>query len=445
VIILSIDKRAIRKRTNGGNVIMEAIKAPRGTYDVLGGESWKWARVIDTARSVAEDFGFREAILPIFEHTELFSRGIGDATDVVEKEMYTFIDRGGRSVTLRPELTASMMRSYLENGLHRGPQPVKLWGWGPMFRYERPQKGRYRQFAQIDFEILGAPGPFADIEIIDSSMEIYRRAGLSNLQVLINSVGCPKCRPDYRETLKKFFGPRLGDLCETCRDRFDRNPLRILDCKKPGCREVTDSAPPMTGSLCGECGEHFRTVTRGLEKLGANVTLDNRLVRGLDYYTKTAYEILSGDLGAQNAVCGGGRYDNLAEAIGGPGVPGVGFASGIERIVITMEAQGAFTGDEPGTEAFVISTAGGGFEASLLTHELRAKGISSDMDFIGRSLKAQMKYASQRGAKFVCIIGEDEISSGSVTVKNMENGLQETAPRDLASDKILSWKEALAK
>jgi histidyl-tRNA synthetase len=422
---------------------MEAIKAPRGTYDVLGGESWKWARVLNTARNVAEDFGFAEAILPIFEHTELFSRGIGDTTDVVEKEMYTFIDRGGRSITLRPELTASMVRSYLENGLRHGPQPVKLWGWGPMFRYERPQKGRYRQFAQIDFEILGVSSPFADIEIIDSSMEIYRRLGLSNLQVLINSVGCPKCRPVYRETLKKFFEPNLSALCETCRERFGRNPLRILDCKKPECKELTDSAPPVTDSLCGECGEHFRSVARGLAKLGANVRLDNKLVRGLDYYTKTAYEILSGDLGAQNAVCGGGRYDNLAEAIGGPGVPGVGFASGIERIVITMEAQGAFMGDEPKTEAFVISTAGGEYEASLLAHELRAKGVSSDMDFTGRSIKAQMKYASQRGAEFVCIIGEDEMSSGSATVKNMADGNQETTPRDLAAAKILSWKEAL--
>jgi histidyl-tRNA synthetase len=433
----------LRERTNGGKAIMEAIKAPRGTYDVLGGESWKWARVVNTARSVAEDFGFAEAILPIFEHTELFSRGIGGGTDVVEKEMYTFIDRGGRSITLRPELTASMVRSYLENGLRHGPQPVKLWGWGPMFRYERPQKGRYRQFAQIDFEILGVSSPFADIEIIDSSMEIYRRLGLSNLQVLINSVGCPECRPVYRETLKKFFEPNLNALCGTCRERFDRNPLRILDCKKPECKELTDSAPPVIDSLCGECGEHFRSVTLGLAKLGANVRLDSKLVRGLDYYTKTAYEILSGDLGAQNAVCGGGRYDNLAEAIGGPGVPGVGFASGIERIVITMEAQGAFMGDEPGTEAFVISTAGGEYEASLLAHELRAKGVSSDMDFTGRSIKAQMKYASQRGAKFVCIIGEDEMSSGSVTVKNMADGNQETAQRELASAKILSWKEAL--
>jgi histidyl-tRNA synthetase len=421
---------------------MEAIKAPRGTRDVLGDESWKWARVLDVTRGVADDFGFREAMLPIFEHTELFSRGIGEATDVVEKEMYTFIDRGDRSVTLRPELTASMMRAYLEHDMRHGPQPAKLWGWGPMFRYERPQKGRYRQFAQIDFETLGTPSPLADVEIIDLSMEIYRRLGLSNLQVLINSVGCPACRSAYRERLKKFFEASADKLCETCRARLDRNPLRVLDCKREECRALTDSAPAMTGSLCGECGEHFASVTRGLGDLGASVRIDNRLVRGLDYYTKTAYEILSGDLGAQNAVCGGGRYDNLAEAIGGPHVPGVGFASGVERIVITMEAQGAHMGREPRIDAYVVTAGEGGTrEAATLAHELRAGAISADMDFAGRSMKAQMKSASQAGARFACILGDDEIASGSVTVKNMGTGEQQTVPRGEAIEKIRLWKE----
>jgi histidyl-tRNA synthetase len=425
-------------------IIMEAIKAPRGTRDVLGDESWKWARVLDITRSVADDFGFSEAMLPIFEHTELFSRGIGDTTDVVEKEMYTFVDRGGRSITLRPELTASMVRSYVEHDMRHGSQPVKLWGWGPMFRYERPQKGRYRQFAQIDFETLGAPSPFADVEIIDTSMEIYRRLGLSNLQVLINSVGCPNCRPLYRETLKKFFESSVDQLCETCRDRLGRNPLRVLDCKKEECGKLTAAAPSVIDSLCGECSEHFKAVMRGLERLGADIRIDNRLVRGLDYYTKTAYEILSGDLGAQNAVCGGGRYDNLAETIGGPHVPGVGFASGIERIVITMEAQGADMGREPAADVFVVSAGPDEeYEASLLTHELRTSGISADMDFMRRSMKAQMKQASQKRAKFVCIIGADEIAAGTVTAKKMGDGSQETTPRDTVTQKIKSWKEEL--
>ncbi|MDR0764022.1 MAG: histidine--tRNA ligase [Synergistaceae bacterium] len=416
---------------------MEAIKAPRGTRDILGGESWKWARVMDVAASAADDFGFREVMLPIFEHTELFSRGIGDTTDVVEKEMYTFTDRGGRSVTLRPELTASVMRAYREHDMRRGPQPVKLWGRGPMFRYERPQKGRYRQFAQIDFETLGAPGPMADVEIIDLSMEIYRRLGLSNLQVVLNSVGCPKCRPVYREALKKYFASGFDSLCETCKSRFDRNPLRMLDCKNDECRKLTENAPAVTDSLCGECGAHFRAVTRGLENLGADIRLDNRLVRGLDYYTKTAYEILSGDLGAQNAVCGGGRYDNLAESIGGPSVPGVGFASGIERIVITMEAQGAYMGREPAPRVYVVTSGQGAEnEALSLAHDLRSRGVSADLDFMGRSMKSQMKIASQAGAKFVCILGEDEISSGTVAVKNMSDGTQETSPRAAALEKL---------
>lgn len=416
---------------------MDSIKAPRGTRDVLGDESWKWARVLDVTRGVADDFGFKEVMLPIFEHTELFSRGIGDTTDVVEKEMYTFIDKGDRSITLRPELTASMVRAYLEHDMRHLSQPLKLWGWGPMFRYERPQKGRYRQFAQIDFETLGASNPLADVEIIDSSMEIYRRLGLSNLQVLINSVGCPKCRPAYRDTLKAYFESSAHELCDSCRGRLDRNPLRILDCKQPACRALTDNAPSVIDSLCDECREHFATVTQGLERLGANVKLDNRLVRGLDYYTKTAYEILSGDLGAQNAVCGGGRYDNLAEAIGGPHVPGVGFASGVERIVITMEAQGAYLGNEPKPDVYVISSVQDGtYDAAVIAHELRESGLSADMDFMGRSIKSQMKIASQNRAKFVCVIGDSEAASGTAGVKNMATGEQETVPRGSVVENI---------
>jgi histidyl-tRNA synthetase len=282
----------------------------------------------------------------------------------------------------------------------------------------------------------------ADVEIIDLSMEIYRRLGLSNLQVVLNSVGCPKCRPVYREALKNYFASSFDSLCETCKSRFDRNPLRILDCKNEACRKITESAPSVTDSLCDECGAHFKAVTRGLKNLGADIKLDNRLVRGLDYYTKTAYEILSGDLGAQNAVCGGGRYDNLAESIGGPPVPGVGFASGIERIVITMEAQGAYMGKEPAPFVYVVALGEGAEdEAVSLAHDLRSRGVSADLDFMGRSMKAQMKTASQAGARFVCILGEDEISSGAVTVKDMSGGTQETAPRAAALEKIVLMKE----
>ncbi|MDR1020157.1 MAG: histidine--tRNA ligase [Synergistaceae bacterium] len=422
-----------------------AIKAPRGTRDVLGDESWKWAHVLDVCRDVARDFGYSEVLLPIFEHTELFCRGIGDATDVVEKEMYTFIDKGDRSITLRPELTASMARSYLEHDMRRAPQPVKLWSAGPMFRYERPQKGRYRQFWQTDFEILGVQDPMADLETIDTSMEIYRRLGLTNLQVLINSVGCPKCRPAYRDALKRFIesGPGgLEALCETCRGRFDRNPLRILDCKKLACKEITEGAPAILDSLCDECAAHFEDVTRGLERIGADARLDKRLVRGLDYYTKTAFEILAGELGSQNAVCGGGRYDNLAEAIGGPSVPGVGFASGIERIVITLEGQGVFLGDKPHVDVYVVTASNGlALEAAALAHELRASGIAADTDYAGRGMKAQMKQAAASGAAFVCIIGEDEAASGTVSVKNMSDGEQRSIARNEAASKLALWRE----
>lgn len=416
---------------------MDVIRAPRGTRDVLGDESWKWAYVLNHARGVAEDFGYKEVHLPIFEHTELFCRGIGETTDVVEKEMYTFLDRGERSITLRPELTASMVRSYLEHEMRNGSQPVKLWGAGPMFRYERPQKGRYRQFWQLDVEAIGSQSAMCDLEVIDFSMELYRRLGLTNLEVLVNSVGCPNCRPVYRKALQSFLGEKLGGLCETCNHRFDRNPLRILDCKKQECKELTENAPAVTDSLCGECREHFDLVWGGLAKIGASVRLDKRLVRGLDYYTKTAFEILAGELGSQNAVCGGGRYDNLAEAIGGPHVPAVGFASGIERIIMTMEGQGLTFGREPKICAFVVCADDASrMEGILLLHELRRGGIAADVDYGDKSMKAQMKQASQQDARYACIIGSSEVEGGTVTLKDLSTGEQETIARPALLDRI---------
>ena len=272
---------------------MAEISAPKGVRDILPEESWKWEHVFRLFRETARNFGYSEIHLPVFEHTELFARGIGDTTDVVEKEMYTFTDKGGRSITLRPEATASMVRAYLEHRMGALPQPVKLWCAGPMFRYERPQKGRFRQFWQVDFESLGSPHPFADVEIIALSLEAFRRLGLSNLEVVLNSVGCPVCRPGYRNRLAEFFEARIEELCPTCRDRLGRNPLRILDCKNESCRAVTEDAPHILDSLCGECGEHFEAVKSGLDRLGAVYRLDKRLVRGLDFYTKTAYEVLS--------------------------------------------------------------------------------------------------------------------------------------------------------
>lgn len=399
------------------------IKAPRGVRDILPEESWKWNYVINIASKAMADFGFSEVHLPIFEHTELFSRGVGETTDIVEKEMYTFEDRGGRSITLRPEATAGMVRSALENNLCAQGSNAKLWCWGPMFRHERPQKGRYRQFFQIDAEHLGSSGAGADVEIIDLAAEIFRRLGLKNLEAVINSVGCPKCRPVYREVLIKYFSAHKDALCETCLDRLERNPLRILDCKKPGCCAVADNAPDIYNSLCEECREHFQAVRAGLERLGISYKINKRLVRGLDYYTKTAFEILSGDLGAQNAVCGGGRYDNLSEAIGGPHLPSVGFACGIDRIILVMEEQGCHFGKKTETQVYVAAlddSARG--EAQILTHKLRSENISAECDTEGRSFKSQLKSASS--ANFACIIGPDEIKNSVVSLKNMADGSQ---------------------
>ncbi|MDR2528490.1 MAG: histidine--tRNA ligase [Synergistaceae bacterium] len=421
---------------------MDSRKAPRGVRDILPVESWKWAYVLNTAAGVMTHFGYSEIHLPVFEHTELFTRGVGDATDIVEKEMYTFTDRGGRSLTLRPEATAGMVRASLEHGLcgdlSRG-QNGKLWCWGPMFRYERPQKGRYRQFFQIDVECLGLPSPVADVEVIALSAEMFRRLGLKNLEVVVNSVGCPKCRPQYREALISHFTSRKEGLCETCLGRLERNPLRVLDCKKPECSAIANDAPAVYGRLCEECAGHFEEVKAGLTRLNFPYRLDKRLVRGLDYYTKTAYEILSGDLGAQNAVCGGGRYDNLSESIGGPPMAGVGFAAGIDRIVMVMEQQGVSFGEKPRPQVYVVAQDGAGScpearnAAQVLTHRLRTKGIAAEQDggdasHAARSFKAQMKSAGSVGATWACIIGPEELEKKLITVKNLQTGEQAPVP-----------------
>jgi histidyl-tRNA synthetase len=414
-------------------------KAPRGVRDILPDESWKWAYVLDVVARTMSDFGYSEAHLPIFEHTELFSRGVGDTTDIVEKEMYTFLDRGDRSVTLRPEATAGMVRAALEHNLCGQNSSSKLWCWGPMFRYERPQKGRYRQFYQIDAECLGLAGPVADVEIISLSAEIFRRLGLKNLEVVMNSVGCPKCRPTYRQVLVDYFLSRKNELCETCLGRLERNPLRVLDCKVPDCGRIADEAPAVYEHLCDECAAHFQEVKAGLARLGFSYKLDKRLVRGLDYYTKTAYEILSGDLGAQNAVCGGGRYDNLSESIGGPHLPGVGFAAGIDRIVLIMEQQGGTFGERPRPVVYVAAQGDAVHDnvargvAQTLTHKLRMEGIAAEPDAGdaskgSRSFKAQMKSADKAGVAWTCIIGTSELEQNAVTVKNMESGEQSLVP-----------------
>ena len=398
---------------------------PRGTHDITPGEVKNWRRVEEAARKICALYHYGEIRTPIFEHTELFLRGIGETTDVVQKEMYTFTDRGGRSVTLRPENTAAVVRSYLEQKLYADSQAAKLFYIGPMFRYDRPQAGRLRQFHQFGIEAIGPVGPSVDAEIILLAVRFFESLGLTNLNLLINSVGCPKCRPQYRLLLQDFLRDKQADLCENCQSRFDRNPMRILDCKEEKCNRLSAGAPQMVDCLCDECAAHFVGLQQYLNAAGIIYTLNPRLVRGLDYYTKTAFEIQYPSLGAQSAICGGGRYDGLIEECGGPATPGIGFAIGLERVLLAMEKQELLGSAEDTLPVWVIPI---GAEAMLpalsLLNQLRDAGIASDMDHGGKSLKSQMKQANRLGARTVVMIGEEEARINQVTLKNMETGEQ---------------------
>lgn len=398
---------------------------PRGTSDILPGEVEKWQRLEEKFREICREYGYSEIRTPVFEHTELFLRGVGDTTDIVEKEMYTFTDRGSRSITLRPEGTAPAARAYLENKLYAGPQPVKLYYAGPMFRYDRPQAGRFRQFHQVGAEVFGSHDPAVDAEIIALAMNYYWGLGLRDMDLHLNSVGCPQCRPQLREKLIQFFGARRADLCKNCNERLVKNPLRILDCKEERCTLAGKGAPTSLDCLCGECAEHFAELKRHLDVIAVPYTIDRRLVRGLDYYTHTAFEIMAPDIGAQSSIGGGGRYNGLVEICGGPPTPGVGFALGMERIILAMERQGIPMPEAQGPDVFVV-TAGedGAGRAFSLLFKLRDAGVSADKDYLGRSLKSQMKYAGKTGARFVLIAGEEEMKRGEVVVRDMKAGEQ---------------------
>ncbi|MDI6907441.1 MAG: histidine--tRNA ligase [Thermoanaerobacterales bacterium] len=398
---------------------------PRGTNDILPGDVERWQYIEALAHELCRNWCYGELRTPVFEHTELFLRGVGDATDIVEKEMYTFQDKGGRSLTLRPEGTAPAARAYLENRLQAGPQPVKLYYIGPMFRHDRPQAGRFRQFHQFGAEIFGAAAPAADAEIITLAMEFYRSLDITGLELHLNSVGCPMCRQVLRERLRRYFEARMDGLCPHCRGRLERNPLRLLDCKEAGCREAGAGAPTPLDCLCDECRAHFAEVRRTLDIVGVSYVIDPRLVRGLDYYTRTAFEILAAGVGAQSAVGGGGRYDGLVRTVGGPGVPGVGVALGLERTLLLLAQQHPEVGGRRPPDAF-LATAGNTWEtATALLVTLRRSGVACDHDYTGRSLKAQMKHAGRLGARFVVIVGEDEAARGAATVRDMESGRQE--------------------
>ena len=411
--------------------------APRGTKDILPDTVGDWNYVEGEIRELCRRFGYSEIRTPIFEHTELFQRGIGEGTDVVDKEMYTFTDRGERSITLRPENTASAVRAYLQSKLYAQSNLVKLFYIGSMFRYDRPQAGRMREFHQFGVEALGEANPAVDAEVILLAMNLLEGLGLKDLELSINSVGCPKCRSKYRTMLQDFFRDKLEDLCEDCRSRFERSPLRILDCKKDSDKPYMADAPKITDCLCEECAGHFAKLKELLTSAGISFTHDPRLVRGLDYYTKTAFEIKYPPLGAQSAVAGGGRYDGLIEEMGGNPTPAVGFATGLERLLLALESQNLLPEKNRSVDAYIVALGEAAqAEGFKLLNSLRQQGLSAAMDFAGRSMKAQMKQANKLGAKYSVILGEDEIAEGVVMLRSMEDSSQAKVPMAQVAEKI---------
>ncbi|MBR3295984.1 MAG: histidine--tRNA ligase [Clostridia bacterium] len=400
------------------------VQGPRGTKDITIQDSYKWQYVEDKIRNATREFGYREIRTPIFEHTELFLRGVGETTDVVQKEMYTFEDKGGRSITLRPEGTAGAVRSFIESGIVSGPQPTKMYYLSaPVFRYEAPQAGRLREHHQFGVEVFGANDASIDAEVISLAHTVLKRVGVKDLSLNINSIGCRNCRPAYNRALKDYFNSRKGELCRNCLDRLDRNPLRILDCKEEGCRKVASEAPVILDFLCEECSEHFESLKGYLEAIGIEYSVNPKIVRGLDYYTKTVFEIISNSIGAQGTVCGGGRYDGLVEELGGPSMSGIGFGMGIERLLLVMEASGAEIPQYKGPDLFICTMgAQARKKAFELVYSLREKGISADMDHTIRSMKAQAKFANKLGAAYTLSLGDNEISEGKANLKNMSDG-----------------------
>ncbi|MDP4145556.1 MAG: histidine--tRNA ligase [Bacillota bacterium] len=398
-----------------------AIQAPKGTKDMLPKDAYKWQYVEKKLRNIAATYGCREIRTPIFEHTELFIRGVGETTDVVQKEMYTFEDKGGRSITLKPEGTAPAVRAFVENSIYSDAQPTKLFYVTPVFRYEKMQKGRFRQHHQFGVEVFGASEASVDAELISLAMRAFREFGVKGLTLNINSIGCPHCRQKYNDALKQYLASNHDELCDTCKTRFDKNPLRILDCKVEHCKEIAAGAPVIIDYICDECKAHFEDLKKYLTAMGIEYKIDPFIVRGLDYYTKTVFEIINNNL----TVCGGGRYDNLIEGIGGPSTPAVGFGMGLERLLATLEDEGIEIPKESYIDLFVASMdANSKVEAIKLVNSLRERGIKCDCDHLGKSLKAQMKYANKIEARFSLVLGESELNERKARLKRMSDGEQ---------------------
>lgn len=411
---------------------MELItKAPKGTQDVLPGQSEKWQAVENVLRDEAALYGFHEIRTPVFEHTELFQRSVGETTDVVQKEMYTFRDKGDRSITLRPEGTAGAVRAFLEHGLFSAALPQKLWYETSCYRYEKMQKGRLREFHQFGVEMFGASDAMADAEVISIADSIFRRLGVKNLTLEINSIGCPACRAQYTQALKDYFGQYKDELCETCLERLEKNPMRLLDCKVPRCHEIGLQAPSILDYLDDDCRAHFETVKQALDALGIAYRVNDRIVRGLDYYTRTVFEFTTTDLGSQATVCGGGRYDGLVAQMGGPATPALGFGMGLERLLLLMEAQGISFPAARGCDLYIGSIGGAARQkAFALAGALRESGVAAAFDEMGRGVKAQMKYADKIGARFSMVLGDNELSEGKADIKNMQTGEKTSVPLD---------------
>ena len=397
------------------------IQKPKGTRDILPEETFKWQYLEGKISKLLENYGFDEIRVPVFEHTELFQRGVGETTDVVQKEMYTFEDKGGRSITLRPEGTAGAVRAYLENGLSSKPSPVKLWYNMGMYRYENVQKGRLREFHQIGIELLGTESYLADCEVILIGKRIFDILGIKNIKVTLNSIGCPKCRGEYQKVLKEFIGKNLDKYCDTCKSRFERNPMRILDCKEEKCKKLNDGAPMMIDYLCDECKEHFENVKRTLSGQNINFEIDSSIVRGLDYYTKTVFEFIDEKSGL--TVLAGGRYDGLVEELGGVHTPAVGFATGVERLMEMFEEANKGKINKRLADLYVLTIGEKeNIKAIQISEELREKDFYVEKDLCSKSFKAQMKYADKIGAKNLLVIGEDELLTGKAKIKNMKTG-----------------------
>ena len=416
--------------------------APKGTKDILPEQVYKWQYVEEKFAELCDRYGFKEIRTPVFEHTELFTRGVGDTTDIVQKEMYTFEDHGHRSITLKPEGTSPAVRAFIEHKQYAEVQPTKYYYVTPCYRYEKPQAGRLREFHQFGIETFGTGDMLADAEVICFANDFLGEMGVTDIRLRINSVGCPECRKKHREALKDFLKPNYDKLCNTCKDRYERNPMRIIDCKSPECQEIVKGAPMMIDYLCDDCREAFEDLQKNLDALGIEYEVDPTIVRGLDYYTKTAFEFVTDAIGAQGTVCGGGRYDHLVEEVGGPPIPGVGFGLGIERLLLLMENLGVEIPEPDAVDAFIAVM---GDEAKAwglkLLRELRQKGLKVQMDTLARNVKGQFKYANRLGARYTVVIGDDEIKAGVVSLKEMATSEQREVKMENLAEELIKREE----